>query len=139
MEEFVVPVFYHGGHFVRDNKGVFLYLDEKVKKFSKIDVDLICFFDLQILFKELGYLNYTTMYWYDVTAADLESGLHSIKGDLEINQLRENIQKNKGTDEFYLYFDHPIMVTPLEDIDLDFEGDADAEEECSDDDGYETT
>ncbi|XP_020964745.1 uncharacterized protein LOC110265803 [Arachis ipaensis] len=78
------------------------------------------------------------MYWFDPKAPDLERGLHPIKGDLEINHLRENKQMNQETDEFYLYFDHPIMVTPPEDINLDFDADADVEEESSDD-GYETT
>ncbi|RYR79072.1 hypothetical protein Ahy_A01g003940 [Arachis hypogaea] len=138
MEDYVVPVFHHGGHFVRDNQGVLLYIDGKVNKFPKMDIDLICFFALETLFKGLGYLDYKAMYWFDPKAPDLERGLHPIKRDLEINHLRENKQMNQETDEFYLYFDHPIMVTPPEDINLNFDADADVEEESSDD-GYETT
>ncbi|XP_020964255.1 uncharacterized protein LOC110265593 isoform X2 [Arachis ipaensis] len=138
MEEFAIPIFHHGGHFVRDNKGFLVYIEGKVEKFPKMDIDLICFFDLQTLFKCLGYLDYKAMYWFDPTAPDLENGLHLINGDLEINQLRENILKNKDTEEFYLYFDHPIMVTPVEDVEMDIDIDADVEEDSSDD-GYETT
>nr|ACN78494.1 unknown [Arachis hypogaea] len=138
MEDYVVPVFHHSGHFIRDNQGVLLYIDGKVNKFPKMDIDLICFFDLKTLFKGLGYLDYKAMYWFDPKTPDLERGLHPIKGDLEINHLRENKQMNQETDEFYLYFDHPIMVIPPEDINLNFDADADVEEESSDD-GYKTT
>ncbi|QHO03234.1 uncharacterized protein DS421_13g430550 [Arachis hypogaea] len=138
MEEFTIFIFHHGGHFVRDNKGVLVYIERKVEKFLKMDIDLICFFDLQTIFKSLGYFDYKAMYWFNPMAPDLENGLHLINGDLEINQLRENKLKNKDMEEFYLYFDHPIMVTPVEDVEMDFDIDADVEEESSDD-GYETT
>ncbi|RYR50916.1 hypothetical protein Ahy_A06g025939 isoform A [Arachis hypogaea] len=103
MLEDVILVFHHGGSFVRDNKGVL------VERFSLIDVDLICFFDLKKLFLDLGYHDYKAMYWYDPTSETLESGLHPIHGDKEIRALQKNKIQNEDTDEFYIYFDHPIL------------------------------
>ncbi|XP_072086128.1 uncharacterized protein [Arachis hypogaea] len=137
MEYFVVPIFHHGGHFVRDNKGVLLYINGKVSKFPEMDIDLLCFFDLKTLFKSLGYHDYKAMFWFDNSTSDLESGLHPIEGDAQINELRAYKEKNKESPEFELYFDHPIMLTPLEDEHLDF--DHDQSNSSSSDDGYETT
>ncbi|XP_072060521.1 uncharacterized protein [Arachis hypogaea] len=152
MSEDVVPVFHHGGSFVRDNKGVLVYINGKVERFPPMDVDLICFFDLKKLFLDLGYHDYKAMYWYDPTSETLESGLHPIHGDKEIRALQKNKIQNEDTDEFYIYFDHPVLEgveeilsdsdegaagVVVEDAGLD--NDADIESSSSDDDGYEST
>ncbi|KAL4390271.1 hypothetical protein AHAS_Ahas03G0128400 [Arachis hypogaea] len=61
-EYFVVPVFHHGGKFVRDSGGYMSYMDGKVKRFPPMDLDYVNFFDLVVLFKELGYVEYKEMY-----------------------------------------------------------------------------
>ncbi|RYQ95163.1 hypothetical protein Ahy_B08g090219 [Arachis hypogaea] len=152
MSEDVVPVFHHGGSFIRDNKGVLVYINGQVKRFPPMDVDLICFFDLKKLFLDLGYHDYKAMYWYDPTSKTLESGLHPIHGDKETRALQKNKIQNEDTDEFYIYFDHPILEgveeilsdtdegaaeVVVEDAWLD--NDADIESSSSDDDGYEST
>nr|XP_029143766.1 uncharacterized protein LOC112701274 isoform X2 [Arachis hypogaea] len=155
MSEDVIPVFHHGGSFVRDNKGVLVYVNGEVKKFFPMDIDLICFFVLKKLFLDLGYHDYKAMFWYDPTATDLESGLHPVHGDKEIRDLQKNKMLNEDTDEFYIYFDHPIMED-IEFIDDDgvsvekvevqeasaeddgVDNDADIESLDSDD-GYEST
>ncbi|XP_020963561.1 uncharacterized protein LOC110265115 [Arachis ipaensis] len=98
-EYFAVPVFHHEGKFVRDSGGYMSYVDGKVKRFPPMDLDYVNFFDLVVLFKELGYVEYKEMYWYDILASDMEAGLHPIKGDHEINEMRENKLKNRNIDE----------------------------------------
>ncbi|KAL4373561.1 hypothetical protein AHAS_Ahas05G0094100 [Arachis hypogaea] len=85
-------------------------VDGKVKRFPPIDMDYVNFFDLVVLFKELGYVEYKEMYWYDILAPDMESGFHPIKGDHEINEMRENKLKNRDSEEFYIYFDHSVNM-----------------------------
>ncbi|QHN88791.1 uncharacterized protein DS421_16g566460 [Arachis hypogaea] len=109
MSEDVVSVFYHGESFVRDNKGVFVYINGEVKKFLPMDIDLICLFDLKKFFLNLSYHDYKAMYWYDPISADLESGLQPIHGDKEIRALQKNKMLNEDIDEFYIYFDRPII------------------------------
>ncbi|KAL4345737.1 hypothetical protein AHAS_Ahas11G0308300 [Arachis hypogaea] len=95
------------------------------------------------------------MFWYDPTATDLESGLHPVYGDKEIRDLQKNKMLNEDIDEFYIYFDHPIMEdtefidddgVSVEEVDVqeasvENDGvDNDADVESSDsDDGYEST
>ncbi|QHO07607.1 hypothetical protein S245_048461 [Arachis hypogaea] len=105
MSEDVVSVFYHGRSFVRDNKSVLVYINENVKRFFPMDVELICFFDLKKKFLDLGYHDYKTMYWYDPTSTTLESILHSIHGVKEIRTLQKNKIQNQNMDECYIYFD----------------------------------
>ncbi|RYR00335.1 hypothetical protein Ahy_B07g088465 [Arachis hypogaea] len=105
---YVVPVFHHGGRFARKPSGTLEYIGGKVEKFPKMDLDFVNFRDLVTLFKGLGYASYRTVYWFDPTSSDLEGGLHILRGDAGINELRENKMKNSTTDEFYIYFDHPV-------------------------------
>ncbi|XP_020971269.1 uncharacterized protein LOC110268751 [Arachis ipaensis] len=95
------------------------------------------------------------MFWYDPTATDLESGLHPVHRDKEIRDLQKNKMLNEDTNEFYIYFDHPIMEdtefidddgVSVEEVDVqeasaeDDGVDNDADVESSDsDDGYEST
>nr|XP_025662559.1 uncharacterized protein LOC112758174 [Arachis hypogaea] len=105
---YVVPVFHHGGRFARNPNGTLEYTGGKVEKFPKMDLDFVNFGDLVTLFKGLGYASYRTVYWFDPTSSDLEGGLHILRGDAGINELRENKMKNSTTDEFYIYFDHQV-------------------------------
>ncbi|RYR68309.1 hypothetical protein Ahy_A03g014805 [Arachis hypogaea] len=73
-----------------------------------MDLDFVNFGDLVTLFKGLGYASYRAVYWFDPTSSDLKAGLHILRGDAGINELRENKMKNSTTDEFYIYFDHPV-------------------------------
>ncbi|XP_015952487.1 pollen-specific leucine-rich repeat extensin-like protein 1 [Arachis duranensis] len=108
VDVFVVPVFHHGGSFVRTSDGTRIYQNGKVEKFPEMDLDFVNFGDLITLFKGLGYQSYNAVYWYDPTSADVESGLHILTGDAGINAMHENKMKNAQTNEFYLYFDHPV-------------------------------
>ncbi|RYR25463.1 hypothetical protein Ahy_B02g059238 [Arachis hypogaea] len=104
----VVPVFHHGGRFGRNPSGTLEYIGRKFENFPKIDLVFMNFGDLVTLFKGLGYASYRTVYWFDPTSSDLEAGLHILRGDAGINELRENKMKNSTTDEFYIYFDHSV-------------------------------
>ncbi|RYR59700.1 uncharacterized protein [Arachis hypogaea] len=137
-EYFVVPVFHHGGKFVRDSEGYMSYMDGKVKRFPPMDLDYVNFFDLVVLFKELGYVEYKEMYWYDILASDIESELHPIKGDHEINEMRENKLKNRDSEEFYIYFDHPVDMPEVVDDGLAGENVVLSDSSSSSDDGYES-
>ncbi|XP_025624031.1 uncharacterized protein [Arachis hypogaea] len=105
---YVVPVFHHGDRFGRGPSETLEYIGEKVEIFSKMDLDFVNFGDLVTLFKGLGYALYMAVYWHDLTSSDIESGLHILRGDAGINEMRENKLRNSTTDEFYIYFDHPV-------------------------------
>ncbi|XP_072085035.1 uncharacterized protein [Arachis hypogaea] len=137
-EYFAVPVFHHGGKFVRDSGGYMSYVDGKVKRFPPMDLDYVNFFDLVVLFKELGYVEYKEMYWYDILASDMEAGLHPIKGDHEINEMRENKLKNRNSEEFYIYFDHPVDMPEVVGDGLAGENVGLSDSSSSSDDGYES-
>ncbi|XP_020962993.1 uncharacterized protein LOC110264862 [Arachis ipaensis] len=108
VDIYAVLVFYHGGHFGRGPSGTLEYIGGKVEKFSEMDLDFVNFGDLVTLFKGLGYATYRVVYWYDPTSNDLESGLHILRGDAGINEMRENKLRNSNINEFYIYFDHPV-------------------------------
>ncbi|XP_020975908.1 uncharacterized protein LOC110270817 [Arachis ipaensis] len=145
VDVFVVPVFHHGGNFVRESNGSLVYKNGKVEKFPEMDLDFVNFGDLIILFKGLGYQSYKTVYWYDPRSPDIESGLHILTGDAGINAMRENKMKNTETDEFYLYFDHPVDEPEIvEDAGKQTNTPDDGEilvddQSSSSDDGYEST
>ena len=52
MTEYLVSIFHHGGQFARDERGILVYLNGKVDRFPRIDVDLVNLFDLVTLFKK---------------------------------------------------------------------------------------
>ncbi|QHO54799.1 uncharacterized protein [Arachis hypogaea] len=145
VDVFVVPVFYHGGNFVRESNGSLIYKNRKVEKFPEMDLDFVNFGDLITLFKGLGYQSYKTVYWYDPRSPDIESGLHILTRDAGINAMRENKMKNTETDEFYLYFDHPVDEPEIvEDVGKQSNSPDDGEilvddQSSSSDDGYEST
>ncbi|RYQ92439.1 hypothetical protein Ahy_B09g098668 [Arachis hypogaea] len=75
---------------------------------------------------------------YDPAALDFESGLHPIHGDKKIRQMQKNKMVNEDTNEFYIYFDHPIMKdfeVPFEEDDLEHEADVESSDK---DDVYES-
>ncbi|XP_025611182.1 uncharacterized protein [Arachis hypogaea] len=108
VDIYAVPVFYHGGHFGKGPGGTLEYIGGKVEKFPEMDLDFVNFGDLVTLFKGLGYATYRAVYWYDPTSNDLESGLHILRGDAGINEMRENKLRNSNINEFYIYFDHAV-------------------------------
>ncbi|RYQ92510.1 hypothetical protein Ahy_B09g098740 [Arachis hypogaea] len=134
----VIPVFHHGGIFKRNAQGKLEYVDGKVKKWPPLDIDLVNFFDFETLLKELGYREYKTMFWFDCMAPDLESGLHVMRGDTKINDMRSNKIKNKGTNEIHIYFDHPVSVPEVVDEEMQAE-EIIMSDSSSSGDGYETT
>ncbi|RYR04294.1 hypothetical protein Ahy_B06g083965 [Arachis hypogaea] len=141
----VTPMFYHGGNFKKDSEGFLSYMHGKVHRWPPMDVDLINYFDLVALFKELGYVEFKTIYWCDMTASDMESGRHAIHGDKEINELREDFNKNRHTDEFYIYFDHPVDLPEVigkgvgEDVVISSDDISLKSSSFSSDDGYKST
>ncbi|XP_072060263.1 uncharacterized protein [Arachis hypogaea] len=145
VDVFVVPMFHHGGNFVRESNRSLVYKNGKVKKFPKMDLDFVDFGDLITLFKGLGYPSYKTVYWYDPRSPDIESGLHILIGDARINAMRENKMKNTETDKFYVYFDHPvdkpkIVEDARKQCNNPDEGEVLVDDESSSsDDGYEST
>ncbi|XP_057720001.1 uncharacterized protein LOC130934451 [Arachis stenosperma] len=108
VDIYAVPVFYHGGHFGRGPGDTLEYIGGKVEKFPEMNLDFVNFGDLVTLFKGLGYATYMAVYWYDPTSNDLESGLHILRGDAGINEMRENKLRNSNINEFYIYFDHAV-------------------------------
>ncbi|MED6201053.1 hypothetical protein PIB30_091281 [Stylosanthes scabra] len=80
-EDTYVPAFHYGGRFDRNTNGVLSYVDGSVKRWMPMDIDLVCFADLEELLKELGYQKYEKMLWHDLNDPLLETGLHEIKGD----------------------------------------------------------
>ncbi|QHO31490.1 uncharacterized protein DS421_8g241950 [Arachis hypogaea] len=142
MTDWVIPVFQHGGSFVKDNKGELLYINGNVKRFPPLDLDLVNYFDLKKMFEELGYHAYKKMYWYDPTAPSYEAGLHPIYGDKKIREMCDKKREDRETDELCLFFDHPIM----EDVDFEDSDDTDehseaevlSDEPISDNDSYDS-
>ncbi|MED6144275.1 hypothetical protein PIB30_014135 [Stylosanthes scabra] len=110
-EDMYVPVFHHGGRF-EEVDGVLCYLDGSVKRWQAMDIDLVCFFDLKDFLNELGYKKYKKLLWHDTRDPDLNTSLHHIKGDAEINELRGVVVRNMGPKEFHIYVEH-VVDTPV--------------------------
>ncbi|MED6110482.1 hypothetical protein PIB30_043314 [Stylosanthes scabra] len=48
---------------------------------------------------------------FDFTVDDLESGLHSLQGDVHINEMCEHLlRKTKLVDEIHIYVEHVVDV-----------------------------
>nr|XP_029144759.1 uncharacterized protein LOC112710546 [Arachis hypogaea] len=128
----IVPVFHHGGSFERDEDGALFYRDGSVETFPPLDIDYVNFKDLEEMFKGLGYTSYKQMYWYDGSFLDLESGLHVLKGDKEINEMCDKKMENVESDLLVIYFEHdvsqPVYGPDVVEVDSP-----------SSNDGYETT
>ncbi|QHO38999.1 uncharacterized protein DS421_4g125240 [Arachis hypogaea] len=108
MIDWVIPVFQHGGSFVKDDKVELLYLNGNVKRFPPMDLDLVNLFDLKKMFEELGYQKYKKMYWYDPRAPSMEASLHPIYRDKKIREMCDKKMKDRNTDELCFFY-HPIM------------------------------
>ncbi|MED6157645.1 hypothetical protein PIB30_025082 [Stylosanthes scabra] len=87
-EDMYVPMFHYGGRFGRDTYGVLSYVDGSVKRWPPLDIDLVSLPVLEDLLKELGYEKYEKLLWHDLSFPDLEFGLHELKGDAGINEMR---------------------------------------------------
>ncbi|MED6148579.1 hypothetical protein PIB30_054385 [Stylosanthes scabra] len=132
--------------FVKDNKGELVYINGSVKKFNPMDIDMINYSDMKKLFGEVNTEPFKAMYWYDPTSPDLEAGIHTIYGEKEIIEMCENKRQNQGTNEVYLFSDHPIIVDVEDADDIDgvehnigqgIDGDF-SDAEISDDDSYDS-
>ncbi|MED6145665.1 hypothetical protein PIB30_027382 [Stylosanthes scabra] len=75
-----------------------------------MDIDLVCFYDLKELIKIVGYEKYKKMLWHDTTDPDLGTGLHEIKGDTEINEMRGCVVMQMGPKEFHIYVEHVVDI-----------------------------
>ncbi|MED6138683.1 hypothetical protein PIB30_076769 [Stylosanthes scabra] len=101
--------------FERFSNGDRHYVDRKVTRFQAMDVDLVNKEDLVEFAKDIGYINLKCMLWHEHTLIKFEAGLHSLAGDMEINDMCE-YTLNNNLKEFHIYLDHlvdvPIMPGP---------------------------
>ncbi|MED6225863.1 hypothetical protein PIB30_097766 [Stylosanthes scabra] len=111
-EDMYVPVFHYGGRFGRDTYGVLSYVDGSVKRWPPLDIDLVSLPVLEDLLKELGYEKYEKLLWHDLSFPDLEFGLHELKGDVGINEMRGAVVMHMGDKEFHIYIEH-VVDTPI--------------------------
>ncbi|MED6167020.1 hypothetical protein PIB30_115084, partial [Stylosanthes scabra] len=109
MAAFVVPVFHHGGRFLRAANGELSYADGIVKKYDEIDIDFVNKEDMLDNVKDLGYLEHKDLYWHDPTTTYFEAGLHLIRGDMDINNMCD-FTLNHNLKEFYIYIEHVVNV-----------------------------
>ena len=75
MGSFIILAFHHRGKFERDKDNMLCYVDGMVECMPKLDVDYINIFDIQALFKNLGYDSYVRCFWLKPTSIDLATGL----------------------------------------------------------------
>ncbi|MED6152030.1 hypothetical protein PIB30_088043 [Stylosanthes scabra] len=74
MDAFVVPVIHHGGRLERGVDGELDYVGEEVTKFDAMDVNFVNKEDLLTLIRDLGYMEYRRLFWYDPTQIHFEDG-----------------------------------------------------------------
>ncbi|MED6129582.1 hypothetical protein PIB30_109282 [Stylosanthes scabra] len=84
VDTFVVPVFHHGGQFVRNPLGELEYVNGLVERFEEMDIDHVNFRDMKTLFESLGYREYAEVFWQDRNAPEFETGLNKLRGDADI-------------------------------------------------------
>ncbi|MED6163771.1 hypothetical protein PIB30_083236, partial [Stylosanthes scabra] len=111
-----IPIFHHGGRFVRNANGDRRYVDGQVTRFSAMDVDFVNKGGLLELAKEIGYIKINEMFWQEHVGINFEAGLHSLVGDKEINEMCE-YTLNHNLKEFHIYLDHPVDVPIMPDPD----------------------
>ncbi|MED6199788.1 hypothetical protein PIB30_079134 [Stylosanthes scabra] len=64
-------------------------MDGEVHTFDAIDPELLCIPDIEGMAKSLGFPSYTSMYWLEPLAQNLEFGLRELKGSTDVNELRD--------------------------------------------------
>ncbi|MED6117365.1 hypothetical protein PIB30_109351, partial [Stylosanthes scabra] len=108
-ELYVVPVFHHGGKFVRHPNGELVYADGDVHRFNtyELDVDTLNLRDMVVMVEELGYKSHNAILWFDKTAPELETGLNELDGDEAIRDLIDWLRENREN-EFHVFIEHPI-------------------------------
>ncbi|MED6173116.1 hypothetical protein PIB30_056284 [Stylosanthes scabra] len=82
-------------------------MDGEVHTFDAIDPLLLCIPDIEEMAKSLGFASYTSMYWLEPLAQNLEFGLRELKGVSDLNELRSRILATQCVD-FEVFFEHPI-------------------------------
>ncbi|MED6191221.1 hypothetical protein PIB30_114001, partial [Stylosanthes scabra] len=112
-DRFVVPVYHHGGNFVRYPNGELVYANGSEKRFElyELDIDHLNMGDMVRLLEELGYKSHKMLHWYDTSAPELETGLNEMVGDQGIRDLIDWLRTNEEH-EFHLYVEHSIN-TPI--------------------------
>ncbi|MED6149501.1 hypothetical protein PIB30_063189 [Stylosanthes scabra] len=95
-EDIYVPVLHYEGRFDRSNDGVLSYLDGNVKRFRPMDIDLLLLSDLEGFVKEVGFGKWEKLLWHDLADPKLDTGLHEIKDDADLNETTYN-QASKST------------------------------------------
>ncbi|MED6182956.1 hypothetical protein PIB30_033473 [Stylosanthes scabra] len=104
-ESLTAPLTELGRHRV---EGVRSGPDGTVKKWPPMDIDLVSLPVLEDLLKELGYQKYEKLLWHDLNVPDLEFGLHELKGDAGINEMRGAVVMHIGVKEFHIYVQHAV-------------------------------
>ncbi|MED6211459.1 hypothetical protein PIB30_073820 [Stylosanthes scabra] len=96
-DTFVVPIFHHGGSFVRNPLGELEYVNGLVERFEEMDLDFVNFGDMVKLFEDLRYTKYKAVYWLDKNAPELETGLNELEGDAGIREMLDYLRLPKIT------------------------------------------
>ncbi|MED6122264.1 hypothetical protein PIB30_038205 [Stylosanthes scabra] len=136
-DRFVVPVYHHGGNFVRHPNGELVYANGEEKRFEmyELDIDHLNMRDMVTLLEDIGYKSHKALHWFDVTAPEFETGLNELDGDQGICELIDWLRTNKEP-EFHIYVEHsiskPILAEDVGDgncetINLEDDGDNAAE------------
>ncbi|MED6134924.1 hypothetical protein PIB30_041482 [Stylosanthes scabra] len=84
---FVTSIFHLGGTFVRNDDGELVYQDGRTEKFNPMDVDFVNYGGLVKLLGSIGYLKFKRLKWFDFTEDHLESGLHPLDRDAQIDEM----------------------------------------------------
>ncbi|MED6163848.1 hypothetical protein PIB30_083980 [Stylosanthes scabra] len=112
-EDMYVPVLHYGGRFDRSSDGVLSYLDGSVKRWKPMDIDLVCFYDLEEFVNEVGFQKWEKLLWHDLSDPNLDTSLHEIKGDADLNAMRGATVMNMGPKEFHVYVQHIVEIPEL--------------------------
>ncbi|MED6227597.1 hypothetical protein PIB30_115274, partial [Stylosanthes scabra] len=75
-----------------------------------MDIDLVCFFDLEELVKEVGFEKYNKLLWHDIGDPNLDTGLQEMVGDSDINAMRGAAVMHMGPKEFHIYVEHIVEI-----------------------------
>ncbi|MED6172523.1 hypothetical protein PIB30_050830 [Stylosanthes scabra] len=96
---FVVPIFQHGGSFVRNPLGELEYVNGLVERFEEMDLDYVNFGDMVKLFERLWYTKYKAVYWLVKNAPELETGLNELEGDAGASGQPINLDETTSSSE----------------------------------------
>ncbi|MED6108654.1 hypothetical protein PIB30_026064 [Stylosanthes scabra] len=75
-----------------------------------MDIDLVCFYDLGELVTKAGYKKYNKLLWHDISDPDLDTSLHDIIGDADINAMKGGVVMQMGPKEFHIYVEHIVEI-----------------------------